>query len=196
MRPPNRGQFSCPCFSRRHRVTIARNRIYVGRHPECFALEILSGLVNCFQECRSPDREAGVFRCRAETILCQHRCSVHPRRHWGQSAATAIARARDNFCARFCGASRKRILHRAARTCGACVACGFCSSLARQNSNLRKNTSTRKSSGQNAAASAKDRRAFATTPRLHDPRGSRRDGGQSETRPRVKLDYRATAPRS
>jgi hypothetical protein len=33
-------------------------------------------------------------------------------------------------------------------------------------------------------------------PRLHDPRGSRRDGGQSETRPRVKLNYSATAPRS
>jgi hypothetical protein len=50
--------------------------------------------------------------------------------------------------------------------------------------------------GQNAAASAKDRRAFAKTPRPDDPRGSRHDGGRSETRPRVKLDYRATAPRS
>jgi hypothetical protein len=37
---------------------------------------------------------------------------------------------------------------------------------------------------------------FRKTPRLVDPRGSRRDGGRSETRPRVKLDYRATAPRS
>ena len=40
--------------------------------------------------------------------------------------------------------------------------------------------------GQNAAASAKDRLASAKTPRLLDPRGSRRDGGRSETRPRVK----------
>jgi hypothetical protein len=37
---------------------------------------------------------------------------------------------------------------------------------------------------------------FCGMPRLHDPRGSRRDGGQSETRPRVKLNYSATAPRS
>jgi hypothetical protein len=41
--------------------------------------------------------------------------------------------------------------------------------------------------GQKAAASAKDRRAPAKTPRLLDPRGSRHDGGRSETRPRVKL---------
>jgi hypothetical protein len=41
--------------------------------------------------------------------------------------------------------------------------------------------------GQNAAASAKDLLASARTPRLLDPRGSRRDGGHSETRPRVKL---------
>ena len=33
-------------------------------------------------------------------------------------------------------------------------------------------------------------------PRPNDPRGSRRNGGSSEPRPRVKLDYRATTPRS
>ena len=37
---------------------------------------------------------------------------------------------------------------------------------------------------------------FCQMPRPDDPRGSRHDGGQSETRPRVKLDYRATTPRS
>src|SRR5260370_6194048 len=33
-------------------------------------------------------------------------------------------------------------------------------------------------------------------PRPNDPRGSRHNGGSSEPRPRVKLGYRATTPRS
>jgi hypothetical protein len=36
----------------------------------------------------------------------------------------------------------------------------------------------------------------AASPRPHDSRGSRRDGGHNEPRPRAKLNYRATAPRS
>ena len=33
-------------------------------------------------------------------------------------------------------------------------------------------------------------------PRLYDPRGSCRDGGHGKTRPRAKLGYKATTPRS
>jgi len=125
-----------------------------------------SGFVNCLSGCTGPDPAAGVCRCEARTILGKHPSFGHPRRQWRGSAATAARQIRNFVFQHRRAALREQPDLRADLFAGVSAACDSSFSFAHQISNFGIAPSTcrkpqkQESSGQNAAASAKDRRAF------------------------------------
>ena len=155
----------------------------------------------CLPACTGPDPEAGAFRFDSRTILWKYLNSDHPRCQGRQSGAMALTRIRLSFFSNSRADSREWSELRAARTGYACAFCDSSfSSASKKAATEPRPRAAQIFETQNKRSKCRGVRkrpaGSCRTPRPDDPRGSCRDGGPSETRPRVKLDYSATAPRS
>ena len=142
-------------------------------------------------ECINPFRKIGACPFVARRVPGNQIRRTRPRRSRGSFAARALMAAWGIFPWRACCVWRERREFRAARCAGACVvsASSFSSAhtaVIQEGKHLRSK----------CRGIRKRPAGSCLIPRPNDPRGSRRNGGHSETRPRVKPDYRATAPRS
>ena len=146
-----------------------------------------NGLANFYQGGTDRNPGSGACRCVRRAMPWKDSCLDRPRCRRGQYGATGQKQILLSRVSRNGAAWCERQALRAARAACASAVCGFSFSLVRRYKRFGI-ASSPKNIRSKCRGVRKRPAGFCGMPRPNDPRGSRRDGGQSETRPRVKLD--------